>query len=51
MSGLLDIILGYDCNLACTYCTITESMRTRALSAQAVVAELQRGRRHGFDAV
>ncbi|MCR9165692.1 MAG: radical SAM protein [Nannocystaceae bacterium] len=51
MAGLLDIILGYDCNLACTYCTITEAMRARALSAQAVAQELERGRAHGFDAV
>lgn len=51
MAGLLDIILGYDCNLACTYCTITEEMRMRALSPQAVAIELQRGREHGFDAV
>lgn len=51
MSGLLDIILGYDCNLACTYCTITEAMRARALPPQTVAAELQRGRAHGFDAV
>lgn len=51
MSGLLDIILGYDCNLACTYCTITEAMRLRALEPAAVAAELRRGRAHGFEAV
>ncbi|MGH1345335.1 MAG: radical SAM protein [Nannocystales bacterium] len=51
MAGLLDIILGYDCNLACTYCTITESMRARALPARAVAAELSRGRSNGFDQV
>ena len=51
MAGLLDIIFGYDCNLACTYCTITEEMRARALPPQAIAAELQRGRTHGFDAV
>jgi len=26
---LLDLVLHYDCNLACTYCTITEAMRRR----------------------
>lgn len=51
MAGLLDIILGYDCNLACTYCTITEAMRARALAPRAIAAELARGRNHGYDAV
>ncbi|MBV1858332.1 MAG: radical SAM protein, partial [Nannocystaceae bacterium] len=51
MSGLLDIILGYDCNVACTYCTITEVMRARALPAPAIAAELSRGRGEGFDKV
>ena len=48
MPGLLDIILGYDCNLACTYCTITEAMRARALPARSVVAEMERARNSGF---
>lgn len=51
MPGLLDIILGYDCNLACTYCTITEAMRARALPGRAVAAELRRGRSQGYDKV
>lgn len=51
MPGLLDIILGYDCNVACTYCTITEAMRARAIPARAVAAELARGRSNGFDKV
>lgn len=51
MPGLLDIILGYDCNVACTYCTITETMRARAIPARAVAAELARGRSNGFDKV
>ncbi len=51
MPGLLDIIVGYDCNLACTYCTITDAMRARALSTGAVVSQLRRGRAAGFDAV
>ena len=51
MAGLLDIILGYDCNLACTYCTITEAMRTRALPPRAVAHELGAARPRGFDAV
>lgn len=51
MAGLLDVILGYDCNLACDYCTITPAMRTRALSRERVLAELHRGRRDGYDAL
>lgn len=48
---LLDIILGYDCNLACDYCTITPAMRSRALSPRAIVAELRRGPGDGYDRV
>lgn len=48
---LLDVILGYDCNLACDYCTITPAMRRRALTTQQVLAALQAGRAQGFDAV
>jgi MoaA/NifB/PqqE/SkfB family radical SAM enzyme len=48
---LLDVILGYDCNLACDYCTITPEMRRRALSTAAVLAALERGRAAGCDAV
>lgn len=51
MPGLLDIILGYDCNLACDYCTITPTMRTRALAPAAVVAALRAGRRESYDRV
>ncbi|MEM6990864.1 MAG: radical SAM protein [Myxococcota bacterium] len=46
---LLDIILGYDCNLWCDYCTITKAMRARRLEAPAVIAALEAGRRDGFD--
>jgi cyclic pyranopterin phosphate synthase len=45
---LLDIVLGYDCNLACTYCTITEAMRLRALPAPRVVREIDRAAARGF---
>jgi MoaA/NifB/PqqE/SkfB family radical SAM enzyme len=51
VAGLLDVILGYDCNLACDYCTITPAMRARALPAERVVAELRQGRGDGFDAL
>ena len=49
--ALLDVILGYDCNVFCDYCTITPGMRTRSLPAAAVAAELARGAADGFDAV
>jgi len=49
--ALLDLILGYDCNLACDYCTITPEMRRRALSSAEVVAAMRRGRELGYDRV
>ncbi|MBK9030469.1 MAG: radical SAM protein [Myxococcales bacterium] len=51
MTGLLDVILLYDCNLACDYCTITPAMRARALPTAAVVRELRAGRADGYDRV
>lgn len=51
MPGLLDVILGYDCNLACDYCTITPAMRSRALAPAAVVEALREGRRRDYDRV
>lgn len=45
---LLDIVLGYDCNAACTYCTITDEMRLRALSPQAIAREIDRAAAAGF---
>ena len=48
MTGLLDVILLYDCNLACDYCTITPAMRTRALPTAAVVRALRAGRVDGY---
>lgn len=51
MAGLLDVILGYDCNLACDYCTITPVMRARALPRARVLDELRRGRADGYDAL
>lgn len=45
---LLDIVLGYDCNAACTYCTITDEMRRRALSTEAIAREIDRAARAGY---
>lgn len=49
--ALLDVVLGYDCNLACTYCTITDEMRRRALPAERVAREIDRAAASGFDDV
>ena len=51
MPGLLDIILGYDCNVACDYCTITPQMRTRALSGAQVLRALRAGQVDDYDAL
>jgi MoaA/NifB/PqqE/SkfB family radical SAM enzyme len=51
MPGLLDVILGYDCNLACDYCTISPAMRSRSLSTRAVVEALRGGRLRSYDRV
>jgi MoaA/NifB/PqqE/SkfB family radical SAM enzyme len=45
---LLDVVLGYDCNLACTYCTITDEMRLRALPTARVAREIDRAAARGF---
>jgi cyclic pyranopterin phosphate synthase len=45
---LLDVVLGYDCNLGCTYCTITDTMRRRALPTERVVAKIDEGARRGY---
>ena len=49
--ALLDVILGYDCNLACDYCTITQAMRARSLTTARVLAAMQSAAREGFDRV
>jgi cyclic pyranopterin phosphate synthase len=45
---LLDVILGYDCNLFCDYCTISPPMRARALTAAQVDRAMQTARTDGF---
>ncbi|HFE45843.1 MAG TPA: radical SAM protein [Nannocystis exedens] len=51
MAGLLDVILGYECNLACDYCTITPAMRRRELPTGAVLQALRNGRKLAYDRV
>lgn len=45
---LLDIVLGYDCNAACTYCTITTEMRRRTLTTEAVAREIDKASVAGY---
>jgi cyclic pyranopterin phosphate synthase len=47
--ALLDVVLGYDCNLACTYCTITDEMRRRALPPERIAREIDRAAARGFE--
>ncbi len=61
MAGLLDVILLYDCNLACDFCTImadadrpdgtATQLRGRSLSAAKVLDTMKRDRARGFDAI
>ncbi|MFV8753196.1 radical SAM protein [Nannocystaceae bacterium ST9] len=51
MPGLLDVILGYDCNLACDYCTITPAMRARALAPADLIATMRRARSLDYDRI
>lgn len=46
--ALLDVVLGYDCNLACDYCTISPEMRRRAMPAERVAREIERAAARGF---
>ncbi len=46
--ALLDVVLGYDCNLGCTYCTITDEMRRRALPTERVAREIDRAAARGY---
>jgi cyclic pyranopterin phosphate synthase len=46
--ALLDVVLGYDCNLGCTYCTISDEMRLRALPTERVAREIERAAARGF---
>jgi cyclic pyranopterin phosphate synthase len=48
---LLDLVLGYDCNLACDYCTITTAMRRSNLSTDEARRRLADGRARGASRV
>ncbi len=46
--ALLDVVLGYDCNLGCTYCTITPSMRRSSLATPRVRAAIDAAADDGY---
>lgn len=48
---LLDLILDYDCNLACDYCTISPAMRARSLATADVLAAMRRAQADGITRV
>ena len=48
---MLDLVTGYDCNVKCDYCTITDEMRCRSLSTEDIVSALEQGRRRGHEHV
>ncbi len=45
--ALLDVVIDYDCNLKCTYCTITDEMRRRGLDAKEVAGHIEEAARRG----
>ncbi len=45
---LLDLVLGYECNLKCDYCTITDEMRRRNLSTARARAVIEEGAKRGY---
>lgn len=48
---LVDVILGYECNVQCDYCSITPGMRRSNFTTAEVVAELTRARAQGMSRV
>jgi cyclic pyranopterin phosphate synthase len=52
MIDLLDIVLHYDCNLKCTYCTVTDEMRLRqGVLTKTVGIEIDRAAKTGCTAL
>ena len=52
MIDLLDIVLHYDCNLKCTYCTMTDEMRGRqGVLTKTVAIEIDRASKAGCTAL
>ena len=45
---LIDLILGYECNVQCDYCSVTDAMRCENLTTAAALRELQAARGLGM---
>jgi MoaA/NifB/PqqE/SkfB family radical SAM enzyme len=45
---LIDIIMGYQCNVQCDYCTITPEMRSKNLTTAQIAKALEQGRAAGL---
>lgn len=48
---LLDVILGYECNVCCDYCSVTDEMRRHNMTTREAVAELAQARALGVHRV
>lgn len=44
---LVDVMIGYACNVQCDYCSITNEMRREAVSTSTLLTQLQEARRSG----
>src|SRR5262252_5395371 len=44
---LIDVQIGYACNVQCDYCSITDEMRLDNMSTATVMAKLSEARAHG----
>lgn len=51
MTALLDLVLEYDCNLNCDYCTVTDEMRRRSLSAREAALRIDQAAARGATAL
>jgi len=48
---MVDLIMGYECNVKCDYCSITDGMRSVNMTTAEVVAELSEARAMGMHRV
>lgn len=48
---MIDIIMGYACNVQCDYCTVTDEMRSNNMTTSQVADALKYGADEGLDAV
>ncbi len=50
-TDVLDLIMGFACNVECDYCTMTREMRSRNLTTREIADALRGGARDGLKAV